>query len=165
MSAQSLSVLFVCLGNICRSPSAHGVFRARVADAGLADRVFVDSAGTGNWHAGRPPDTRARVAAAARGVMIEDLRARQVTADDLQRFDYVIAMDAENLQELKRMEHASRQPRAEVRLFGDYSVDHPGQSIPDPYYGGDDGFERVLDRIENASDGLIAEIRERLGSG
>jgi protein-tyrosine phosphatase len=157
-----ISVLFICLGNICRSPSAHGVFRARIARAGLEQRVTIDSAGIGDWHVGSPPDARAAAATSARGIDIGDLRARQVTPADLQRFDYVIAMDAGNLAELERMAQACGTPHAKIALLGAYSKRYPGEPVPDPYFGGPHGFERVLDRIEDATEGLFAEIRERL---
>ncbi|ROO36330.1 low molecular weight protein-tyrosine-phosphatase [Salinisphaera orenii] len=157
-----IRVLFVCLGNICRSPTAHGVFRDRVAAAGLVDRIEVDSAGTGDWHVGKPPDARARAAAAARGCDIGDLRARQVAAADLRAFDYVLAMDADNLAVLERLARESADARARVALFGDYSGRHPRAAVPDPYFGGEDGFERVLDLIEDAAEGLLVEIRADL---
>lgn len=157
-----IGVLFVCLGNICRSPSAHGVFRRAVAAAGLAERVHIESAGTGDWHIGKPPDRRASAAAAARGVDIEDLRAQQVTPADLDRFDYVLAMDADNLADLKRLARARGLVRAQINLFGAFSGAYRDASVPDPYFGGDQGFERVLDMIENASTGLLEEIRARL---
>lgn len=159
---QPIGVLFVCLGNICRSPSAHGVFRRAVAAAGLAERVHIESAGTGDWHIGKPPDRRASAAAAARGVDIEDLRARQVTPADLDRFDYVLAMDADNLANLERMAHARAPVRAQVKLFGAFSKVYRDASVPDPYFGGDRGFEHVLDMIEDASNGLLDDIRARL---
>lgn len=156
-------VLFVCLGNICRSPTAHGVFRDRVAAAGLAGRIEVDSAGTGDWHIGKPPDARARASAAARGCDIGDLRARQVAAVDLRTFNYVLAMDADNLADLERLAAGeSAGARATVALLGDYSARQPGAAVPDPYFGGEDGFERVLDLIEDAAEGLLAEIRAEL---
>lgn len=156
-----IAVLFVCLGNICRSPSAHGVFRKRVAEAGLADRIEVDSAGTGDWHIGKAPDRRASQAAAARDITINDLRARQVQADDLLTFDYVLAMDRDNLDDLERLA-GSVSPATRVALFSDFSTDYRGQPVPDPYFGGEDGFEHVLDMIEDASEGLLTAIRARL---
>lgn len=158
----SLSVLLVCLGNICRSPTAHGVLRARVTAAGLADAVMIDSAGTGNWHAGKGPDERSVAAAAGRGIDIADLRARQVQADDLRRFDYVIAMDTANLQDLRDLARDTHGVRAEIVLFGNYSARYRGEPVPDPYFGGESGFEQVLDRVEDAAEGVIAVLRERL---
>lgn len=157
-----IRVLFVCLGNICRSPTAHGVFRQRIVDAGLDAQVAIDSAGTGDWHIGKAPDTRARAAAAGRGFDIEDLRARQVRATDLQTFDYVLAMDAENLADLQALAATTADTRARIALFGDYSAAYAGLAVPDPYFGGENGFEHVLDMIEDASDGLMAELNARL---
>ncbi|MES1930088.1 protein-tyrosine-phosphatase [Salinisphaera dokdonensis CL-ES53] len=159
---ETLSVLFVCLGNICRSPSAHGVFRKAVAEAGLGDRVSIESAGTGDWHIGKAPDRRATAAAASRGIDVTDLRAQQVTPADLNRFDYVLAMDADNLADLERMAPATGQVRAYVALFGAYSANYRNAPVPDPYFGGDQGFEHVLDMIEDASAGLLEEIKARL---
>jgi protein-tyrosine phosphatase len=150
------SILFVCLGNICRSPTAEGVFRARAARAGLADRLEIDSAGTGDWHVGQPPDRRAIAAAAIRGYDLASLRARQVAADDFHRFDWILAMDRANLREL-----AALQPRAfagHLGLFLDVAPGLDVREVPDPYYGGADGFERVLDLIETASDALIERV-------
>ncbi|GAB3685898.1 low molecular weight protein-tyrosine-phosphatase [Salinisphaera aquimarina] len=156
------AVLFVCLGNICRSPTAHGVFRAHVAQAGLTGRISIDSAGTGDWHIGKPPDARATAVAAQRGTEIGDLRARQVTPADLQRFDYVLAMDDANLGALEQMASRAGQANARISLFGDFSARFHGEPVPDPYFGGERGFEQVLDMIEDAAAGLLDEIRARL---
>lgn len=157
-----IRVLFVCLGNICRSPTAEAIMRRRLQAAGLADRVAVDSAGTGPWHVGDPPDWRATRAAARRGYELERLRGRQVATDDLERFDYVIAMDKDNQADLLAMAGGASQRLARVALLGDFSSRFAGQPVADPYYGGADGFERVLDMIEICVDGLIADIRTRL---
>ena len=157
-----IAVLFVCLGNICRSPSAHGVFREAVARAGWADRVHIESAGTGDWHIGKPPDRRATAAAAARGIDLSDLRAQQVQATDFERFDYVLAMDADNLADLEQMANTQGNVRARIALFSTFSARYRGEAVPDPYFGGEQGFERVLDMIEDASAGLLEEIRTRL---
>ncbi len=159
-----INVLFVCLGNICRSPTAQGVFREQVRQAGLADAVQVESAGTGDWHIGRAPDERAQAAAAARHVSLADLRARQVTAADLAHFDYVLAMDADNLAELERMKTESNDATASVALFSDYSERFRGLPVPDPYFGSGHGFEHVLDIIEDASRGLLIDIETRLAA-
>ncbi|MBZ2167794.1 low molecular weight protein-tyrosine-phosphatase [Marinobacter sp. F4216] len=152
-------VLFVCLGNICRSPSAEGVFQSLVDQSGLSDRVEVDSCGTGSWHVGKTPDARAIQAARKRGIDIGHLRARQFVSDDLARFDHVLVMDRQNLTDVTEAWHRCGGTRPE--LFLDY-----GQSahreVPDPYYGGEDGFELVLDLIHEAGEGLLADIRERL---
>mgnify|MGYP006294587955 FL=1 len=155
-ASPELSVLFVCLGNICRSPTAEGVLRARLAQAGLEGRVHVDSAGTGSWHVGRPPDPRAIEAAEARGIDLTALRARQVTREDLERFDYVLAMDGANLRDLERL------APGRARRFLEFADGAQASDVPDPYYGDGDGFARVLDLIEAAADGLVGEIRARV---
>jgi protein-tyrosine phosphatase len=144
-------VLFVCLGNICRSPTAEGVFRAIAAQAGLD--VAVDSAGTGSWHVGAPPDPRAIAAAAARGYDIGGLRARQVTAKDFARFDLIVAMDRQNRADLERLRPSGS--ATPLRLMLDYAG-RPGAEVPDPYLEG--GFDRVIDLIEAASHGLAESL-------
>ena len=154
-----MRVLFVCMGNICRSPTAEGVFRQRLQQAGLLEQVTVDSAGTGDWHVGKAPDSRSSQAALRRGYDLSSMRARQVTAADFDRFDLILAMDQDNLARLQALRPRGR--GAELDLFlrrYDVALDE----VPDPYYGGADGFEQVLDLIEQASDGLLAEIRGRL---
>lgn len=154
-----MNVLFVCLGNICRSPTAEGVFRHRLRAAGLESRVRVDSAGTGDWHVGKAPDGRTRSAAQRRGYDLSALRARQVEAADFQRFDLILAMDRSNLRNLQALRPAAA--RADLDLYlrrYQLALDE----VPDPYYGGEDGFEQVLDLIEQASEALLAEIRGRL---
>lgn len=157
-----LHVLFVCMGNICRSPTAEGVMRQHLARAGLTERVRVDSAGVGPWHVGESPDSRAMAAAARYGYDLAALRGRQVTPADLAAFDYVIAMDATNLADLRAMAAGQGGLLERIALLGDYSHDHFGQSVGDPYFGGPDGFDRVLDMIEICIDGLIDAIRSRL---
>lgn len=152
-------VLFVCLGNICRSPTAHGVFRQRVADAGLTDRIEIESCGTGGFHAGEKPDARAAQAAAGRGYDLSDLRARQLMPDDLFAFDYILTMDHQNQSVVARM--ADGQTDAtRPQLFLSYASGRREEEVPDPYYGGRDGFGHVLDLVEAACDGLLADIRE-----
>lgn len=153
------SVLFVCLGNICRSPTAHGVFAAQAAEAGLADRVRVDSAGTGAWHLGEPPDARAAAAARSRGYDLSQLRARQVDPADFERFDYILAMDRSNLSHLEAMCPAAFQ--GHLGLFLDFHPRPPFREVPDPYYGGDKGFEDVLDLVEAAGEGLLRVLESR----
>lgn len=148
-------ILFVCLGNICRSPTAEAVFRARAAQAGLDVRV--DSAGTGAWHLGATPDARAMAAGLARGYDLSHIRARQVVAQDFDDFDLVLAMDQDNLATLR-----SRAPKPaleRIHLFLSFDPHQSLAAVPDPYYGGEEGFEEVLDMIETASDGLIAQLR------
>lgn len=154
-----VNVLFICLGNICRSPAAEGVFRALVAREGLDGRVTCDSAGTGSWHIGEPPDRRMRAAAKRRGVDLDSLRGRQVTAADFETFDYVLAMDADNLANLRALCPPGREARL-ARLL-DFAPQLGQRDVPDPYYGGEAGFERVLDLVEAASAGLLADIRRR----
>jgi protein-tyrosine phosphatase len=149
--------LFVCMGNICRSPLAQGVFEDVLRREGLEGEVFVDSAGTGRWHVGEPPDERALSAASLRGLDISTQRARQVRPEDCATFDYILTMDEENY----RMVTSLCQGRAVVRPFLDFAKNSPEREVPDPYYGGPDGFERVLDLVEEASEELLEDIRER----
>jgi len=151
------SVLFVCLGNICRSPTAEAVFRHRASRAGLDGEIRVDSAGTGDWHVGHPPDRRAIIHAARRGYDLAALRARQVRQDDFERFSWILAMDRANLRELSSMRPEGF--RGHLGLFLDVAPSLGVREVPDPYYGGSEGFERVLDLIEQASDALVARIR------
>ena len=149
------AVLFVCLGNICRSPTAYGVLLQKLAGRGLADSLQVDSAGTGVWHVGEPPDRRAQRHAALRGYDRSGLRARQVTAADFHRFTHVLAMDRDNLAALEAMCPADFS--GELGLFLSYGS-RGLLELPDPYYGGPQGFEDVLDLVEDAADGLLARI-------
>ncbi len=154
-----IRLLFVCMGNICRSPTAEGVMRGLLREQGLEDVVEVDSAGTGDWHAGDPPDRRATAAAQARGVLL-DGAARQVARRDFDDFDVVLAADRSNLRDLRAL--APPDARAEVRLLREFdpaSAGAPDLDVPDPYYGGDDGFEQVLDLVEAACRGLLDELR------
>jgi protein-tyrosine phosphatase len=153
-------VLFVCMGNICRSPTAEGVFRHLVEAAGLSQRIQLDSAGTHDYHVGRPPDPRSCAAARSRGYRLDELRARQVSAADFAAFDYILAMDEENLAHLKALAPAGLRHKA--RLFLDFSKGHRGEEVPDPYYGRADGFEWVLDLVEEAAAGLLEDIKEKL---
>jgi len=153
----TVNVLFVCMGNICRSPTAEGVFRHLVAQSGLAGQVIIDSAGTHDYHIGAAPDERAQAAAAQRGYDLSGLRARQVTPEDFQRFDYVLAMDEANLRILQSLCPAPY--RSRLRLFLEFAQDVGLQAVPDPYYGGDQGFEEVLDLVESAARGLLIEMQ------
>ena len=154
-----MRVLFVCLGNICRSPTAEGVMRHRLQQAGLAAQVAVDSAGTAAWHIGKAPDPRTCAAAAQRGYRLHELRARQVQAEDFARFDLILAMDYDNLRELQRLRPDSAGAELDLLLRRGGLAEH---EVPDPYYGGSDGFERVLDLVESACERLIEQIREHL---
>lgn len=152
-------VLFVCTGNICRSPTAEGVFRHMVAQAGLADRIATDSVGLEGWHIGNPPDPRSIQTAARRGVDISDLRARQLTLEDFDSFDLLLAMDEGHLRDMQR--RATREQRDKVRLFMEAASGQPAPPVPDPYYGGPDGFETVLDMIEQGARAWLRELEAR----
>jgi low molecular weight protein-tyrosine phosphatase len=156
---RAVRLLFVCLGNICRSPTAEGVMRELVRREGLQRTVLVDSAGTGSWHVGSPPDARAREAAAARGLRLAGA-ARQVAAGDFEQFDLLLAMDAENAGNLRRIA-PDEQARGKVRLLREFDPASGGEGleVPDPYYGAAGGFGEVLDLVEAACAGLLAEIR------
>jgi protein-tyrosine phosphatase len=155
-------VLFVCMGNICRSPTGEGVFRALLAEQELEDEVEVDSAGTGSWHVGAPPDERATSAAAARGIELAGA-ARQVRPADFDDFDLLVAMDSENAAELQRL--APDVERAEkIRMLREWDPEAGGDlDVPDPYYGGPQGFEEVLDMVERTSDALVVLLQQALG--
>lgn len=154
-------MLFVCLGNICRSPTAEGVFTKLVEDAGLIDRIQIDSAGTGGWHVGEAPDPRAQIAAKTRGYRLEHLRARQVFSGDFYKFDYLLAMDGDNLRNLKLLcEEKVHLDKAELLL--NYAKNFTETEVPDPYYGGDQGFNHVLDLIEDACQNLLQQIQSEL---
>lgn len=154
----TVKVLFVCLGNICRSPTAHGVFAQRVRDRGLAQHIEVDSAGTGDWHIGHAPDPRSIQQARKRGFDLSVLRARQVTADDFRRFEFILAMDKKNLADLQRLSPATF--TGTLDLFLRFGNDLPVE-VPDPYYGEDADFSHVLDLVENAADGLLDHLQQQ----
>jgi protein-tyrosine phosphatase len=155
-----MRILFVCLGNICRSPTAEGVMARLVAEAGLAGRIELDSAGTGAWHIGELPDPRTREAARRRGIELSH-RARQLRREDLERFDLLVAMDADNLRNMQRL--AGPRPRAGLHLLRSFDPTAPaGAIVPDPYAGGEAGFEEVLDICERACAGLLAHVRAAL---
>jgi low molecular weight protein-tyrosine phosphatase len=153
-----IRIMFVCTGNICRSPTAEGVFRKLVAEAGLADRVTIASAGTQGYHEGEPPDERSQAAALNRAVDISAQRARKVRRADFQDFDLILAMDRSHYRALRGMAPPSAAER--VRLFLDYAPDLGLKDVPDPYYGGPDGFEDVLDMIETAAEALLEDVRK-----
>lgn len=152
-------VLFVCLGNICRSPTAEGVFRALVESQGLTGKIEIDSAGTHAYHVGEGPDPRAQEAAARRGVDLSRQRGRRATAADIEEFDYVLAMDEDNYANLLHI--APMQYESRVRLLMAFAPERPEDEVPDPYFGGEGGFDRVLDMIEDATRGLLADIRRQ----
>lgn len=156
-----VKVLFVCMGNICRSPTADGVFANMVESEGLTDKIEIDSAGTHAYHIGNSPDPRSQECAEKRGIDLSHLRARRATEQDFQIFDYVLAMDKDNLDDLQQlcpggMEH-------KLKLFLEYAPHLNISEVPDPYYGGVNGFDRVFDMVEESSAGLLAEIKQRLG--
>ncbi len=153
-------ILFVCMGNICRSPTAEGVFRHLVEEGGLSDDIEIDSAGTHAYHVNEPPDRRATAAAQRRGYSLTEIRARRVLDIDFERFDYIIAMDRDNVERL--VEQADVEHHDKVRLFLDFANAQEDE-VPDPYYGGAAGFERVLDLVEDASRGLLEMLRNSRG--
>ena len=158
-----MRILFVCLGNICRSPTAEGVLRHKLRDAGLAGDVDVESAGTGGWHVGHPPDPRATAAAGARGIALES-RAQRFEAFHFEDFDLILAMDRQNLTDMRALApHAAAAGKLHLfREFDPLAVQSGDLEVPDPYFGGEDGFDEVLELIDRACDGLIAEIRSTM---
>ena len=153
-------VLFVCMGNICRSPTAHGVFRALVDEQGLGEKISVDSAGTHGYHIGTAPDPRSQATARGRGIDLSDLRARRFVSRDFIDFDYLLAMDRDNLADMLAIEPDRHDASAELMLL--YSSRFDDREIPDPYFG-NDGFEQVYDMIDDAARGLLLHIREQHG--
>ena len=153
-----ISVLFVCMGNICRSPTAEGVFRHFVHEAGLADRIRIDSAGTHAYHTNEPADRRASAAAERRGYSLADIRARRIQPEDFESFDYIVAMDL--LNQITLVDQADAEHHDKIKLFLEYASADVDE-VPDPYYGGATGFERVLDLVEDASRGLLETLSDR----
>jgi len=156
---EQIKVLFVCMGNICRSPTAEGVFRKLIEDQKLSSNIITDSAGTHAYHVGEAPDRRAQTAASNRQVNLSSIRGRQFKALDLTEFDYVIAMDKANFNDINAMHDGDS--KANISLFLDYAGNYSEEEVPDPYYGGTNGFERVLDMVEDASRGLLEHIRQQ----
>jgi protein-tyrosine phosphatase len=161
--AASFSVLMVCMGNICRSPTAEGVLRHLVREAGLEKLIHVDSAGTLDYHVGCPPDERTQAHAHRRGYDLSRLRARQVEALDFERFDLILAMDWRNLEELR--EACPPRHQHKLRRLMEFAPAEMAEVVSDPYYGGREGFEKVLDQVEQACRGLLVHLRDRVGSG
>ncbi len=155
MNHTQVSVLFVCLGNICRSPTAEAVFRRRVEEAGLSGQVLIDSAGTSSWEVGNPPDARSVSVASRRGYSFDGQEARQLDRADLEEFDFIVAMDRSNLTDIAQLDST-----VDARLLLDFAPGKEGQEIPDPWYHG--RFEAVLDMIEEGTAGLLDEVRQRL---
>ena len=162
-STPQIFVLFVCMGNICRSPTAHGVFRHKVAELGLSASVAVDSAGTHNFHPNSPPDERSQAHAARRGYDLSDLRARQIQPTDFEKFDLILVMDMENLESVK--DECPPEYAHKIRRLTEFCLDHDTPVVPDPYYGGADGFDHVLDLVEDACEGLLVAISYKLTVG
>ncbi len=152
-------VLFVCLGNICRSPLAEGIFRHLVRERGLGERFRIDSAGTGAWHVGEGPDPRSREVAARNGIDLDGQRARQVRPGDLAEFDYVVAMDRDNVRDLERLANPET-ARATLLLLRDHDPEPGDGDVPDPYYGGPRGFDTVFDMIRRSAEALLDDIAE-----
>lgn len=155
-----VKILFVCMGNICRSPISQGVFEALVRREGLEREIASDSAGTLSYHAGSPPDKRARQAASARGIDLDSQQARKISPEDMSEFDYVVVMDRGNYEEVLPLTRRDG-VRARFGMFLDYAPELADEEIPDPYFGGGDGFERTMDLAEAASEGLLADIKRR----
>jgi protein-tyrosine phosphatase len=156
-----IKILFVCMGNICRSPTAQGVFEKLVRENELSGQVYIDSAGTHAYHVGEAPDARASAVALRRGVVLAGQRARRINSADFEEFDYVLAMDEANYKDLTEL--CSPENYSRLYRFMDFAPDLAISEVPDPYYGGVTGFERVLDLIETASTGLLADIRQQHG--
>ena len=159
---KNFSVLFVCMGNICRSPTAHGVFKRKLMDAGIAHLVIVDSAGTHNFHPGSPPDARSQFHAARRGYDLSDLRARQISIDDYESYDLILVMDWDNLALVE--DECPPEYFAKVRRLTEFCLTHDAPVVPDPYHGGAGGFDQVLDLIEDACEGLLRQVKQRVES-
>ena len=159
-SSPAFSVLFLCMGNICRSPTAHGVFRHLVRQHGLDQLIRVDSAGTHNYHPGEAPDERSQRHAKRRGYDLSDLRARQIAREDFGQHDLLLAMDWDNLALAE--ERCPEEHRKKLRRLTEFCRRHEASVVPDPYYGGTDGFEHVLDLVEDACEGLLEHIRKRI---
>lgn len=156
---KKVKVLFVCMGNICRSPTAEGVFRHLVKQQNLEHMIETDSAGTHAYHVGEPPDHRAQLTADGRGIDLSDLRARRATSSDFEEFDYVLAMDKDNYSILKSISPAGFESR--LKLFLGFAPQLKTKEVPDPYYGGDKGFDAVFDMVEVASQGLLNDIKSK----
>ena len=162
MNSAEVKVLFVCLGNICRSPAAHGVFRQMVRKEGLENKIHIDSAGTGGWHEGEAPDRRMIFHAKNRGYDLSDLEARQIRApDDLQAYDYILTMDNTNLQNVMKLD-VQKQHHHKIKPLVSFCRIHEVKEVPDPYYKEEDGFEQVLDLIEDACAELLSHIKKDL---
>ena len=154
-------VLFVCMGNICRSPTAHGVFKRKLMGTGLEHQMTVDSAGTHNYHPGSPPDERSQAHAAKRGYDLSGLRARQITDDDYAKYDLILVMDWDNLALVQ--EDCPSEHRGKIRRLTEFCLTHDAPVVPDPYHGGAKGFDQVLDLVKDACDGLLQHVKREFG--
>lgn len=154
---EKVSVLFVCMGNICRSPTAEGVFRDVVKQKNMLNVISIDSAGTHAYHIGESPDSRSQSTAKSRGVDLSSQRARKVDSNDFEQFDYVMAMDNSNFENLKHL--ATDEELSKLHLFMSFANGWDNSEVPDPYYGGGNGFERVFDMVQSASEGLLEHIK------
>ena len=161
--SEKIKVLFVCLGNICRSPTAEGVFRTMVAKSGWQDMFHIDSAGTAAYYVGEPPDRRAQKQAKARGYDLSKLRARFISPQDFKKFGYVLVMDKHNFAEMEKVQKYCKDATAKLQLFLDYHPDKKGQEVPDPYSGGENDFEAVLDLVEVANENLLKTLLAEKG--
>ena len=155
------AVLFVCMGNICRSPTAHGVFNRKLKGTGVEHQVTVDSAGTHNYHPGSPPDERSQAHAAKRGYDLSGLRARQITDDDYAKYDLILVMDWDNLTLVQ--EDCPSEHRGKIRRLTEFCLTHDAPVVPDPYHGDANGFDQVLNLVEDASDGLLQHVKREFG--
>jgi protein-tyrosine phosphatase len=153
---KQIKVLFVCMGNICRSPTAEGVFRKVIADQGKTNHFLIDSAGTHAYHVGEMPDSRAQQTARQRGINLSGIRARKVATLDFEHFDYILAMDSDNYHNL--LKASPSQYHDKIKLFLDFAPEHDERDVPDPYYGGQNGFEHVFDLVEAASHGFFNHV-------
>ncbi len=152
----TIKVMFVCMGNICRSPTAHGVFRQLVEDEGYAEHIYIESSGTHAYHVGEPPDHRAQQTAQQRGLDLSDLRAQRIQKKDFETFDYILPMDQDNFEIL--IDSSPPEYQEKIRMFLSYAPELSRREVPDPYYGGPGGFEQVLDMVEAGSRGLLDDI-------
>lgn len=157
MFRKEVHVLFVCMGNICRSPTAEGVFRHIIEKEGLGSWIKTDSAGTHAYHIDEQPDQRSQQMALSRGIDLSDLRGRKAVSQDFEKFDYILAMDNDNYQILQQL--APNGDHSKLKLFLEFSKEYAEKEVPDPYYGGDQGFEHVFDLVESASYGLLEDIK------
>ena len=155
-----IRVLFVCLGNICRSPMAEGIFRHLVAQDGLSDRFEIDSAGTSGWHAGEKPDHRMRQTAKKHGLSLEDQRSRQFEVSDFEAFNYILAMDSSNLSNIRQLQSQPAHQQAKVELMRNYDLLESNPNVPDPYYGGQNGFEEVYEILLRSNRELLDQLKK-----